>query len=78
MLNSGMSLRMALGMNFASACAAFVGLYIGIVLSVEEEVQLWIFTIAAGMFLYVALANMVSLHIIEPQPQPRSNPTELS
>ena len=61
MLKGNMSVKMALLMNFLSACVAFIGLYLGIYLSVNEQVQLWIFTAAAGMFLYVALADMVSV-----------------
>ena len=31
----------------------------GIAVSVNENVSTWIFTVAAGMFIYIALADMV-------------------
>ena len=36
-----------------------VGFYVGATISTNEEVRVWIFTATAGMFLYIALADMV-------------------
>ncbi len=46
-----------------SASTAFIGLYVGISASESSEAaQGWILSIAAGLFLYVALADVVSLN----------------
>ena len=60
LLRSGMSVKMAAFCNFMSALSAFIGLYIGLSVSEYEGAYIWIFTVAAGMFVYVALASMVS------------------
>ena len=60
LLNAGLSYKMALFLNFISALSAFAGLAVGIAVSTQMEAREWIFAIAAGMFLYVALVDMVS------------------
>ena len=61
MLNSGWStLRVAI-FQLISGATAIIGLYIGIAVSqVSTEAQQWILIIAAAMFLYVGLADVVS------------------
>ncbi len=60
LLNSGLSFRQALGFNFLSAMMAFLGLCIGIPLaSGNADARQRIFAMAAGMFLYVALVDML-------------------
>ena len=60
LLTAGMSVKMALLANLLSACSCYVGLAIGIGVGQHVEVRFWIFAIAGGMFLYVALVDMVS------------------
>ena len=63
LLTSGMSVKRSLLANFLSALSCYVGLAIGIYIGQEGEVRFWIFAVAGGMFLYVALVDMVS-HVL--------------
>ena len=60
LLSAGMSVKMALFANFLSACTCYIGLVIGLVLGQTVDARLWIFALAGGIFLYVALVDMVS------------------
>ncbi|XP_040202095.1 metal cation symporter ZIP14 isoform X2 [Rana temporaria] len=57
LLNAGMSIRQALFFNFLSACCCYLGLGFGI-LAGSHFSSNWIFGLAGGMFLYIALADM--------------------
>lgn len=63
LLKAGMSVKMALLANFLSALSCFIGLFIGIEVGQQGEVRLWFFAIAGGIFLYVALVDMLP-HLI--------------
>ncbi|XP_053319034.1 metal cation symporter ZIP14 isoform X1 [Spea bombifrons] len=57
LLNAGMSIPQALFFNFLSACCCYLGLAFGI-LAGSHFSSSWIFGLAGGMFLYIALADM--------------------
>lgn len=60
LLNAGMSIQQALFFNFLSACCCYLGMGFGI-LAGNSFSPNWIFALAGGMFLYIALADMVSV-----------------
>ncbi|XP_041442948.1 metal cation symporter ZIP14 isoform X1 [Xenopus laevis] len=57
LLNAGMSISQALFFNFLSACCCYLGLAFGI-LAGSHFSSSWIFALAGGMFLYIALSDM--------------------
>ncbi|XP_026536953.1 zinc transporter ZIP14 [Notechis scutatus] len=57
LLNSGMTIQQALFFNFLSACCCYLGLGFGILAGSHFSAN-WIFALAGGMFLYIALADM--------------------
>ncbi|CAG2173437.1 unnamed protein product [Oppiella nova] len=59
LLSTGLSVKKAALINFISALTAFIGLYIGIILGADQRSQKWILAICAGIFLYVALTDML-------------------
>lgn len=59
LVSSGMSRARALIFNFLSSLTAFIGLYIGVSVSTDNTVRQWIFAVTAGLFLYIALADML-------------------
>ncbi|XP_078376478.1 metal cation symporter ZIP14-like isoform X1 [Oculina patagonica] len=59
LLTAGMTVKMALLANLLSAMSCYIGLAIGILVGQHADVRFWIFAIAAGMFLYVALVDML-------------------
>lgn len=61
LLKAGMSVKQAIVYNLLSALMAYVGMLIGTAVGqYTDNVTSWIFAITAGMFLYVALVDMVS------------------
>jgi zinc transporter ZupT len=62
LLESGWSVKAALGANFLSSLTAFIGLFIGVAGSDTEDSQQWMLALAAGMFLYIAMTTIVREH----------------
>ena len=56
-----MSVRNALLLNIGSAMTSFLGLYIGLSVATDLATKQWIAALTAGLFLYVGLADMVSM-----------------
>ncbi|XP_078407973.1 zinc transporter ZIP10 isoform X1 [Cetorhinus maximus] len=60
LINAGMSVKQAIVYNLLSALLAYVGVVIGIAVGqYTYNLTQWIFAITAGMFLYVALVDML-------------------
>uniref|UniRef100_UPI00398F88E3 zinc transporter ZIP10 isoform X2 n=1 Tax=Pristiophorus japonicus TaxID=55135 RepID=UPI00398F88E3 len=60
LINAGMSVKQAIVYNLLSALLAYVGVVIGIAVGqYTHNLTQWIFAITAGMFLYVALVDML-------------------
>lgn len=64
LLKAGMTVRQAILYNVLSAMMAYLGMITGILIGhYAENISMWIFALTAGLFMYVALVDMVS-HII--------------
>lgn len=59
LLGSGMSMRKALGYNFLSACTCYLGFVFGIFIGDLSDATPYVFALAAGMFLYISLVDMM-------------------
>lgn len=59
LLNAGMTYKMAMGFNFLSACACYLGLIVGLLLGYATSAVKWIYALAGGMFIYIALVDML-------------------
>ena len=64
LLHAGMSVKQALVYNMVSSVLCFLGMIIGVALGNISEASTWIFALAAGMFIYIALVDMVSTLLI--------------
>ncbi|KAG8283519.1 hypothetical protein J6590_014038 [Homalodisca vitripennis] len=54
-----MSAKQAVFYNLLSSILCFVGMCFGIFLGHDEHMSQWVFAAAAGMFLYIALVDMI-------------------
>lgn len=59
LLNAGMSAKQALVYNCVSSILCLFGMIIGVVVGNIASATTWIFAVIAGLFLYVALVDMV-------------------
>uniref|UniRef100_A0A8C5H4R5 Zinc transporter ZIP6 n=1 Tax=Gouania willdenowi TaxID=441366 RepID=A0A8C5H4R5_GOUWI len=61
LLKAGMTVRQAILYNVLSAMMAYFGMIMGILIGhYAENISMWIFALTAGLFMYVALVDMVS------------------
>ncbi|XP_058826688.1 zinc transporter foi [Topomyia yanbarensis] len=59
LLKAGMSARDAVYYNLLSSILSFIGMLLGIFVGHQPEASAWIFSVAAGLFLYIALVDMI-------------------
>ena len=59
LLKAGMTLKQAVFYNVLSSILAFIGMVVGLLLGTINNFSPWIFTATAGIFLYVALVDMM-------------------
>jgi len=59
LMKAGMTIKQAIFYNIISSVLSFMGMVIGLLLGTISDVTPWIFSITAGIFLYVALVDMV-------------------
>jgi len=61
LLKAGMTMRQALVYNMVSSALCFAGMAIGVAIGNVESAIAWIFAATAGIFLYIALVDMVNM-----------------
>jgi zinc transporter 10 len=59
LLKAGMSAKQAVFYNLLSSILCLLGMVLGVFLGESETATAWVFATAAGMFLYIALVDMV-------------------
>uniref|UniRef100_A0A1B6DE89 Zinc transporter foi n=1 Tax=Clastoptera arizonana TaxID=38151 RepID=A0A1B6DE89_9HEMI len=59
LLQAGMSAKQAVFYNLLSSILCFIGMCFGVFLGHNERTTQWVFAAAAGMFLYIALVDMI-------------------
>lgn len=60
LLRAGMSVKMAVFYNLVSSVISFIGMIIGVTLGqLHNTTGSWIFALAAGGFLYIALVDLL-------------------
>ena len=62
LLRAGMSVKQAVVYNCVSSVLCLVGMVIGVCVGNIGSVSLWIFSLTAGIFIYIALVDMVTLY----------------
>lgn len=59
LLRAGMSAKQAIIYNCLSSILCFIGMLIGVAIGNIQDASLWIFAVVGGMFLYIALVDML-------------------
>lgn len=60
LLHAGMRVKQALFYNIFSSILCFIGMVIGIFVGNISSASSWVFALTAGIFIYIALVDMVS------------------
>lgn len=60
LLKAGMPAKQAIFYNILSSILSFFGMCMGIMFGDTPETSKWVFAVAAGLFIYIALVDMVS------------------
>lgn len=60
LLKAGMTMKQAVICNLISSMLCLMGVIIGLAIGSAQQSAPWIFAATAGMFLYIALVDMVS------------------
>jgi zinc transporter 10 len=63
LLKAGMSPKKAVYYNLLSSVLCFLGMVVGITLGDTQEASQWIFAVTAGLFIYIALVDMVNIFL---------------
>jgi hypothetical protein len=63
LIASGVSFVRALLLNVLVSLTSLIGLYVGLAISDDETVKQWIVAVAAGLFIYISLVDMVILQL---------------
>lgn len=59
LLNSGVTIKMALILNFVSSLTAYAGAIVGVGIGTVFNGSGFVFAVTGGMFVYIALVDMV-------------------
>lgn len=59
LLRSGMSIKQALVYNIVSSILCIFGMVAGLLLGNMEAAHGWIYSLTAGIFIYISLVDMV-------------------
>ena len=59
LINSGLKAKVAICFMSSTYIMSFIGCYSGVALGKELNIVEWIFAVTAGMFLYIALVELV-------------------
>ncbi|KAM7537166.1 hypothetical protein Aperf_G00000078812 [Anoplocephala perfoliata] len=59
LISSGFSIKSAIVANFLSACSAYLGMILGLIIGEVSTGALYVFAITAGFFFYISLSDML-------------------
>ncbi|XP_062136322.1 zinc transporter foi [Drosophila sulfurigaster albostrigata] len=59
LMKAGMSVKSAVYYNLLTGVLSFIGMIFGIVFGQSQDVAKWMFAVAAGLFIYIALVDMM-------------------
>jgi len=60
LMKAGMSVKSAVYYNLLTGVLSFIGMIFGIAFGQSQDMAQWMFAVAAGLFIYIALVDMVS------------------